>query len=145
MRLSAVRYQHMTSTERRNLFLGLLFISPWIIGFLVFTIYPLIYSAYISLTRYDIIRPPVFIGFLNYKELFLDDPLFWLAVTNTLYYVFISVPLGLAFAFSLANMLNTRIFGRSFFRAILYIPAIVPAVATATPWLWPQPWCGCFF
>ena len=135
MRLSAVRYQHMTSTERRNLFLGLLFISPWIIGFLVFTIYPLIYSAYISLTRYDIIRPPVFIGFLNYKELFLDDPLFWLAVTNTLYYVFISVPLGLAFAFSLANMLNTRIFGRSFFRAILYIPAIVPAVATAMVWL----------
>jgi multiple sugar transport system permease protein len=125
----------MSSRERRSLIQGLLFVSPWIIGFLLFTVYPLIFSLYISFTRYDLIGSPRFIGLANYTELFFEDPLFWRVVGNTLYYVFISVPLGLAFAFCIANLLNTKIVGRSFFRAIMYIPAIVPAVCTAMVWL----------
>jgi multiple sugar transport system permease protein len=125
----------MTSRERRSLVQGLLFVSPWIIGFLLFTVYPLIYSFYVSLTRFDLISPPRFIGFANYSELFFDDPLFWQVVGNTLFYVFLSVPFALAFAFFIANLLNSHIVGRSFFRAVMYIPAIVPAICTAMVWL----------
>jgi ABC-type sugar transport system permease subunit len=125
----------MSSRERRSLIQGLLFVSPWLIGFVLFTVYPLIYSFYVSLTRFDLISKPRFIGLANYSELFFDDPLFWQVVGNTLFYVFLSVPLALAFAFCIANLLNTHIVGRSAFRAVMYIPAIVPAVCTAMVWL----------
>ena len=127
--------RQMTSRERRSLVQGLLFVSPWLIGFLLFTVYPLVYSFYVSLTRFDLISPPRFIGLANYSELFFDDPLFWQVVGNTLFYVFLSVPLALTFAFFIANLLNSHIVGRSFFRAIMYIPAIVPAICTAMVWL----------
>lgn len=127
-------FKTMSAGDKRRMLEGLLFISPWIIGFLGFTLYPLIYSAYISLTRYDMVREPVFIGFQNYKQLFTTDPLFWRVIGNTLYFVFISVPLGLAISFLIANLLNTKVIGRSIFRSILYIPSIVPAVCTAMVW-----------
>ena len=125
----------MTSGERRSMIEGLLFISPWLIGFLSLTLFPLLFSLYISFTRYDLLRPPVFIGLRNYQDIFFDDPLFWTVMYNTLFYVLFSVPLSLIFAFLVANLLNTNIVGRSFFRAVMYIPSIVPAVATAMVWL----------
>ncbi|HMP43381.1 MAG TPA: sugar ABC transporter permease, partial [Roseiflexaceae bacterium] len=125
----------LSRRDRRNLALGLIFVSPWIIGFLAFTVYPLIYSFYISLTRYDLIREPVFIGAANYSELLFQDPQFWTVVYNTVFYVIFSVPFSLGFAFLVANLLNTNIVGRSFFRAIMYIPAIVPAICAAMVWL----------
>ena len=132
---SRVRWHQLSPRERRTFFQGLLFVSPWLIGFLALTVYPLVYSFYISLTRYDLLRPPQFIGLANYRELFFEDPVFWQVVGNTLYYVIFSVPLSLAFAFCIANLLNTKIVGRSFFRAIMFIPSIVPAVCTAMVWL----------
>ena len=127
-------FKNMSAGDKRRMLEGLLFVSPWIIGFVGFTLYPLIYSAYISLTRYDLVREPVFIGFENYRQLFTSDPLFWTVIGNTLYFVFISVPLGLIMSFLIANLLNTKVVGRSIFRAILYIPSIVPAVCTAMVW-----------
>jgi multiple sugar transport system permease protein len=115
--------------------MGLVFISPWLLGFLFFTVYPLFSSLYYSMTRYDLIRPPVWIGAGNYIELFTTDPNFWNVVYNTVYYVGFSVPLSLVFAFSVANLLNSKIVGRSVFRAIAYIPSIVPAVCSAMIWL----------
>jgi multiple sugar transport system permease protein len=129
------RWKQMTRHDRRQLIQGLLFVSPWLFGFLALTVYPLIFSFYISLTRYDLIRPPQFIGLTNYYELLFEDPLFWTVIYNTLFYVIISVPLSLVFAFGVANLLNTKIYGRSFFRAVMYIPSIVPAVCTAMVWL----------
>jgi multiple sugar transport system permease protein len=129
------RWKQMTRRDRRHLIQGLLFVSPWLFGFLALTVYPLIFSFYISLTRYDLIRPPQFIGLTNYYELLFEDPLFWTVIYNTLFYVIISVPLSLVFAFGVANLLNTKIYGRSFFRAVMYIPSIVPAVCTAMVWL----------
>lgn len=125
----------LTPGERRSLIMGLLFISPWLLGFLFFTVYPLFSSLYYSMTRYDLIRPPVWIGAGNYIELFTTDPNFWNVVYNTIYYVGFSVPLSLVFAFSVANLLNSKIVGRSVFRAIAYIPSIVPAVCSAMIWL----------
>jgi multiple sugar transport system permease protein len=120
--------------ERRNLKWGLLFISPWIVGFFAYELYPLGASLYYSLTRYDLIRPPVFLGVKNYVDLFTTDPNFPQVLINTLYYVGFGVPLGITFAFLVANLLNQKIVGRTFFRGIIYMPAIVPAVASAMVW-----------
>jgi multiple sugar transport system permease protein len=125
----------MSKLERRNQMLGLLFISPWLIGFVCLAIIPLIMSFYYSLTRYDLIAPPKFIGLGNYTKLFTNDPDFWIVVGNTFYYVLLGVPLGASVAFLIANLLNTDIKGRAVFRSIIYIPTIVPAVCTAIVWL----------
>ena len=125
----------MTKTEKRNQFMGLLFISPWLVGFLLFALFPLIASLYYSMTNYDFIREPQFIGATNYVRLFTIDPDFWTVMYNTLYYVGIGVPLGIAVAFLIANLLNSEIKGRTLFRSVIYIPSIVPAVCTAMVWL----------
>ena len=125
----------MTKTEKRNQVMGLLFISPWLLGFLLFALFPLLASLYYSMTNYDFIRDPQFIGLTNYVRLFTSDPDFWTVMYNTVYYVGIGVPLGIAVAFLIANLLNSNIKGRTFFRSVIYIPAIVPAVCTAMVWL----------
>lgn len=125
----------MTKTEKRNLLMGLLFISPWLIGFFLFALFPLIASLYYSMTNYDFIREPQFIGLSNYIRLFTVDPDFWTVMYNTVYYVGFGVPLGIAVAFLIANLLNSDIKGRTLFRSLIYIPSIVPAVCTAMVWL----------
>jgi multiple sugar transport system permease protein len=124
----------MTASGRRSLLWGLFFVSPWIIGFLLWTIYPLLSSLYYSLTRYDLLRPPVFIGLDNYLELFTDDPNFGKVLFNTFFYVCISAPLGIVSAFLMSVLLNSKIYARSVFRGIFFFPAIVPAFVTATIW-----------
>ncbi|MEN8241607.1 MAG: sugar ABC transporter permease [Chloroflexota bacterium] len=129
------KLSRLSKGDRKSLLWGLLFISPWILGFLFFTFYPLLASGYYSLTRYDLIREPVFVGLKNYKDLFLTDPHFWNVMWNTVFYVFLSVPLGIGTAFLIATLLNSKIIGRSFFRGIIYIPSIVPAVCTSMVWM----------
>ncbi len=135
MAVATLGRPRMSRGETRGLITGLLFISPWLLGFLIWTAYPLLSSIYYSFTRYDFITPLKWIGFGNYVELFTRDPRFYTVVYNTLYYVGISVPLGIAVAFLMANLLNAKIAGRSFFRAIFYVPAIIPAVCSAMVWL----------
>ncbi len=118
----------------RNLLWGLLFISPWLVGFILWTAYPLASSLYTSFTRYDLLRPAVWIGVDNYIELFTDDSQFYTVVGNTLYYVMLSAPLGVISAFLMAALLNLPIFGRPFFRAIFFFPAIVPTIVVAVVW-----------
>jgi multiple sugar transport system permease protein len=125
----------MSKVERRNQLMGMLFISPWLIGFLLFALFPLVASLYYSMTNYDFIRQPQFIGLTNYARLFTIDPDFWTVMYNTLYYVGFGVPLGVAVAFLIANLLNSDIKGRTLFRSVIYIPSIVPAVCTAMVWL----------
>ncbi|MCB0108225.1 MAG: sugar ABC transporter permease [Caldilineaceae bacterium] len=125
----------MTKRERRNQIMGLLFISPWLIGFFTLALIPLIMSFYYGLTRYDLIGEARFIGLGNYERLFTTDPDFWTVIYNTFYYVLLGVPVGTFVAFLIANLLNTDIRGRALFRSIIYIPAIVPAVCTAMVWL----------
>jgi multiple sugar transport system permease protein len=124
----------LTRRERRQLLVGLLFASPWIIGFLGFTVIPIISSFYYSMTRYDLLRPAVFIGADNYVNLMVHDSDFRLVAYNTLWWVLISAPMGVLSAFLMALMLNTEIIGRSFFRAVFFFPSIVPVVVTAFVW-----------
>ncbi len=124
----------MTRSERRRLIQGLLFISPWLIGFLLFTIYPLASSLYYSFTRYDLLRDPVFIGMRNYTSLVTTDSMFWVVIYNTLFYVLLAAPAGVVSAFLMAALLNTKLMGRPFFRAVFFFPAIIPTIVTAVVW-----------
>lgn len=125
----------LTQREWRNQILGLLFISPWLIGFLALALIPLIMSFYYGFTRYDLIGEARWIGLGNYERLFTTDPDFKKVLYNTFYYVVFGVPIGMLVAFLIANLLNADIRGRTFFRSVIYIPAIVPAVCTAMVWL----------
>ncbi len=124
----------LTRKERHNIWLGLAFASPWIIGFLAFTIVPIASSFYYAFTRYDLVREPVWIGLANYTG-FVEDTDFRLVAGNTLWWVFISSPLGVISAFLMALLLNSRIILRSLFRAVFFFPAIVPVVVTAFVWI----------
>ena len=115
---------------------GMAFVSPWLIGFLAWTVYPILASLYYSFTRYDVLNPPRWIGLENFSELFLKDEKFRTVTGNTLYFVLVGVPIGVIVAFLLAFLLNNELKLRPFFRTIFFLPSIVPAVATAMVWLW---------
>jgi multiple sugar transport system permease protein len=126
----------LSRRTRRNLLTGLAFVSPWIAGYLAFTVYPILASAYYSLTRYDVLRPARFVGLENYVLIFTKDEIFRTVLSNTLYMVVLGVPAGLATAFLLASLLNNEMKARSVFRLIFFMPAIVPEVVTAEVWRW---------
>lgn len=115
--------------RRRNLRSALLFISPWIIGFLVFTLWPVLYSGYLSLTDYDVINDPNYVGLDNFRQL-LADPKISLSLWNTFIYTVFSVPVHIVVSLLLAMLLN-RISGRAsgFFRTVFYLPKMTPPVA----------------
>lgn len=120
----------------RNEWLGLAFASPWIMGLLVFGIYPIIASFYYSLCSYNIVRPPKFLGFENYKIMLFEDPLFWKSLWNTIYLTAFGLPLQLGCALLVAVILNTKVRGQSIFRTLIYLPSVVPVVATSILWVW---------
>lgn len=126
----------LSAMTRRDLINGLLFISPWLLGLLIFTLYPLLASFYYSFTEYDIVSPPTFVGLENYQELLFGDPLFWPAVRNTLFYAVFSIPLNLAVAILVALLLNLQVRGMAFYRTVFFLPSIVPDVASAMLWAW---------
>jgi len=116
---------------------GYVFASPWIIGFLAFTIGPILVSVVLSLCDYDVLHPARFVGGANYRELFADDwPYVWKALTNAAYLAGIGIPLGMMTGLAIAMLLNTRVIGMSWYRTFYYLPAIVPTVASAVLWLW---------
>lgn len=125
----------MTRRERYNLAKGLLFISPWAIGFVAFTLGPIIASLYLSFTDYNIVQSPWWIGAENY-QLLLKDKLFWKSLTNTFYMVLFGLPLGLFTSLALAFLLNMKLRGISIYRTVFYLPAVLPEVAIAILALW---------
>lgn len=112
-----------------------LFILPWLIGFIAFSGGPILASLGISLSEYSILSPPKFIGMGNYTQL-LNDELFYKAVANTVYYVGVSVPLGVTLAFLMAIALNQKLRGQTWFRTIFYLPSVVSGIAVALLWSW---------
>lgn len=126
----------MTRMERRRLRNGLLFASPYILGFVFFALYPLLMSIYYSFTQFNVIQPPVWTGLENYRTLFVEDPLFWKSLHNTLYYTVLAVPLGLTVSILIALLLHQQVPGTPIFRTIFFLPSIVPIVASAMLWLW---------
>ncbi|MGD0767938.1 MAG: sugar ABC transporter permease [Tepidisphaeraceae bacterium] len=128
----------MTSEERRNFFKGMAFISPWIIGFAVFTAVPIGLSFYYGFCDFALTAPrraPLWIGLDNYQQLF-HDVVFWKALRNTVYYASMALPAGMLVSLGLALMLNARIRGQTVYRAIIFLPSLVPAFASAMIWMW---------
>ena len=123
-------------TERRDFLKGIAFISPWLIGFLIFTAYPILASFYYSFTDYNLLSPPKFIGLENYLTLLTKDEFIGKVLYNTVYFAVFAVPTSLGVSFFLASLLNTKLVGRSIFRTIFFIPSIVPVVSSAMIWLW---------
>ncbi|MEH7380555.1 sugar ABC transporter permease [Bacillus sp. JJ1533] len=124
-----------TSMQRKEGLAGYLFISPWIIGFVIFLAGPLLFSLYGSFTNYNITSKMDFIGFENYKEMFQNDQRFWISLKNTLYYVVISVPLTTIGGIIIAVMLNKGIPGMKIFRTIYYLPAVLSGVGVYLLWM----------
>ncbi|HEY7591123.1 MAG TPA: sugar ABC transporter permease [Candidatus Limnocylindrales bacterium] len=122
------RFRLPSTGERRNLRWGLLFISPWLIGFLAFGIFPILYTFYLSLTQYSGLRDPTFIGPNNYTRM-VADPLFWKSAYNTIYYTLLAVPVGVVVAMLLAMAMNRRLREIAIYRAIFYLPSILPVFA----------------
>jgi multiple sugar transport system permease protein len=123
--------------DRRELIKGLACISPWIIGFSLFTLVPVLMSLNYSVRDYSLLQrgAPVFIGMSNYRELF-SDPVFWKSVRVTAIYVAIALPAGMMISVGLALMLNTKIKCQSIYRTIIFLPSLVPVVASAMIWMW---------
>ena len=119
---------------REEAIAGLVFVSPFLIGFLIFVAGPLLASLYLSFTSYDVLNPPRWIGFQNYQRM-LSDERFSKTLYNTLYYVLLFVPIAIPFALGLAMLLNSPVRGRSFWRTAFYLPQITPAVAAGVLWL----------
>ena len=120
---------------QRPAFWGFLFITPWLAGYLIFTLGPMLGSLGLSFCRYDLANLTV-VGADNYVRLFAKDPLFWKALWNTATYTLFAVPLGLTGSLLLAVLLNRKVRGLALYRTLYYIPSLVPAVATALLWNW---------
>jgi multiple sugar transport system permease protein len=115
---------------------GWIAISPWLIGFLIFTLGPVLASVYFSLTRYDVISSPQWVGLDNYRQLLTNDDRFIRSIRNTLIYAALYVPLHVISALLVATLLNQARHFTGIFRTIYYLPAITPMVATAYLWVW---------
>lgn len=120
---------------RKEAIEGFVCIAPWIFGFVVFTVGPVIFSFIMSLSKWDMITPPKFVGFSNYAAILVDDFRFRQSLKVTAIYAGTAVPLGLVFSLALAMLLNLNVKGMRAFRSIFYIPAILPGVAVAMVWL----------
>ncbi|HEX7004577.1 MAG TPA: sugar ABC transporter permease [Trueperaceae bacterium] len=125
----------LTKRQRRDTWLGLAFVSPWLVGFLVFTIYPVIASLYFSFTDYNVVSDPRWIGFRNYTDLF-SDPLFGETLYNTLYLAVLGIPFSLILSLLIAMLLNNKLKLQGMFRTVYFLPSVVPAVAAALLWRW---------
>ncbi|HWD40217.1 MAG TPA: sugar ABC transporter permease [Fimbriimonas sp.] len=125
----------MKARRSKESIAGVLFALPWLIGFTVFMLYPVCASIYYSFCEYSVLKPPIYVGFENYVDLFHDD-IFRKSLWNTFFYVIISVPLSTIITIGLALLLNAKIRGQAFYRTFFYLPSLVPQTALACLWLW---------
>ena len=123
-----------TAREKKDIRLGLLFISPWLIGVISFTLIPLLYAIKISLTNFSFLTGSRFIGLENYVTMLTKDPLVWKSLGITFLYAIFAVPLQLIFGFLLANLLNQKLRGIVIFRTIFYIPCLIVVVSSTLLW-----------
>jgi multiple sugar transport system permease protein len=128
--------QGAKKTKFRHHWEGYLFIAPWLIGFLVFSLGPIVLSVFMSFTRWSLLSPPQWVGLGNYQDILFNDPLVYTSLWNTAYYVFFSVPLGVLLSLALALLLNQKLKGMSVFRTIFFLPSVTNLVAVSILWMW---------
>jgi len=121
---------------RREALWFYLLISPWLVHFLVLSLGPIVTSAVLSLTQYDIVNPATFVGLANYRRMFAEDPLFLTSLKVTTIWVAAGLPLRLVVALALAVLLNQRLPGVGVLRTLYYLPSVISGVAAAVVWMW---------
>ena len=114
---------------------GYLFISPWILGMVLFALGPILASFGLAFTRWNLFTEPEYVGWANFQKL-AHDPLFYKSVFNTIYYTIFAVPLGLVLALGLAMLVNHRLHGINFFRTAFFLPNVVAGIAMLLLWKW---------
>lgn len=125
----------MSKRERRFFWIGLLFLSPWLIGFLAFSVYPICAAVYYSFTDYSIFTAPKWVGVKNYLDIFADK-MIWKSLLNTAYITVVGLPVSIIISLVLALLLNQKVKGLPIFRTIFYLPTVVPVVASAMLFMW---------
>ncbi len=131
-----VKRRSKLSLAKRESLTGWLFASPWIFGFLLFTVVPMLFSLYTSFTKYNIIKSPQWIGVENYYNILFEDPMFIKSMSNTLWMVVIKTPLVVIFSIGIALLLNVKMPGEKFFRGIIYLPNVLSGIAAVFLWQW---------
>src|SRR2546430_15454384 len=126
--IAAPRRRRLSADDWRNLRTALPFIAPCIVGFIAFTLYPIVYSLYLSFTNYSGFGDATPAGFTNFQHM-ATDPLFWQALGNTMYYTVLAVPVGVVVAIALALMMNQNVREVALYRAAFYLPSILPLFA----------------
>ena len=116
--------------------LVLIFLFPWLVGFIGYSIYPIIISLYYSFCQYDVLQIPMYIGFNNYYEILLNDPYFWKSISNTFFYTLFRVPSNIILSLIIAISINKISRGGSIFRTAYFIPSLVSGVALSVIWMW---------
>ena len=136
VRSGNVKQKRHSRLARKEAVEGFLCIAPWLVGFLLLTLGPMVFSFLISLTKWDLISVPKFVGFDNYAAIFADDFRFRKSLAVTALYAAMSLPLGMIGSLAVAMLLNLNLRGMRVFRSIFYIPAILPGAAVAMLWMW---------
>jgi multiple sugar transport system permease protein len=131
----AIARPRLSRAMRRNLE-GWAFASPWIVGFVLFTVGPMIASAVMAFMKWDLLTSPSFVGLANFDQALFRDPLVWQALKVTTSYAVISVPLNIVLGLGLALMLNSGIRGLRFYRTAYFLPSVLSGVAVALLWRW---------
>ena len=130
------RRRRMSRLRLREAIDGYICIAPWVLGFIIFTAFPIIASFVLSFSRYTILDPPRFIGLDNYTKMVSGDPLFWQSLKVTVIYTVLLVPLGTVGGYLLALLLNQAVKGVGFFRTVFYLPVVTPAIASSYLFAW---------
>lgn len=126
----------VSKLKRQEMFIGYLCLLPWLLGFIVLTAGPIIASFILSLFKYDMVHPAIFIGFQNYKTMLFEDPLFWKSLKATSYYTLLVVPLSVIGSLLIALLMNQNLRFINLFRTIFYLPSVLSGVAVALLWSW---------
>src|ERR1700690_866186 len=134
--MDRTRTHRRPSAASREALVGYLFASPVILGLIVWVIGPMIGSFLVSLTDWNVLTAPHWLGLRNYLRLFPTDYFFANSLLVTAYYVVLNVALTFVYSLALALLLNQKIKGQGIYRAVFYLPAIVPIVASSALWLW---------
>ncbi len=130
------RWREMGPLARKEAISGYLFILPWIVGFIVFLAGPMLASFALSFTRWNIVGDPSWVGLRNYEQIFTRDPDFIQSLKVTFRYAIVYLPLSTVIGIAMAVALNSRVRGVGLFRALLYLPSVVPGVAATLVWVW---------
>jgi multiple sugar transport system permease protein len=133
------RHTSLKRARTREAFFGYCFISPWMFGFAVFTLGPMLASLWLSFCRYnpsEVSAEVRWVGFANYSNMLFADPLFWKSLWITLRYSVISIPVGLVAGLAIAMLLNQKVRGMALYRTCFYLPMVLGGVATSLIWMW---------